>query len=131
MCFQTEAIKEFIGKSIPTSGLVYSAAMAGNVDPTVAACSILHPCAFCLCGPNHGQPINGFITPTTADVSPCLEHDMNMLRLETDAPSRNSNESNSDTTSSDQSSPPNTPMLTQNIFNKRMFKMFFQNLHNT
>ena len=85
--------------------------MAGTVDPTAALYPVAPGCDYC------SQQMNGFVSPATAEI-PCLEHDMNMLRLEANATSRNSNGSNSDTTSSEQSSPPNTPMLPQNNFNK-------------
>jgi hypothetical protein len=100
-------------EQVPRTNLIaYTTAMPGTVDPNAATLYAIGPsCDLC------AHQINGFVTPATGEI-PCLEHDMNMLRLEASAPSRNSNGSNSDTTSSDQSSPPNTPLLPQNNFNK-------------
>lgn len=90
--------------------------MSPNPTGNAVGCSVSHPCQYCLSVQN-GNQVNGFVSAAT-DMGPCIDH-MRMLRLDSDAPSRNSNSSNSDTTSSEHS-PSNTPMpvLSQANFNK-------------
>ncbi len=87
------------------------------VPSTMVPNAVSQQCPLCNAGPNNSQ-INGFVSPAGVDMVSCIDHDMHMLQLESDAPSRNSNSSNSDATSSDHSSPPNTPILAQNNYTK-------------
>lgn len=112
-------MKDFVESSVPRADLLYAPAIHAAVDPNTA---LFHnaTCNYCtnhMCVQNSTPQINGYVPPVTSELSG-VEHDMNILCLDADAPSRNSNGSNSDTTSSDQSSPPHTPVLPQNNFNK-------------
>lgn len=102
---------------LPNSGLLYATSMAvpATIVPNSAAS---HQCPLCHVGSNVAPAaahLNGFVSEL---VPSCIDHDMSALRLDSDQPSRNSNSSNSEGTSSDQSSPPNTPLLVQNSYKK-------------
>lgn len=101
---------------MPNTGLLYATSMTvpATIVPNSAAS---HQCPLCQAGSNIAAAhLNGFVSEL---VPSCIDHDMNVLRLDADGPSRNSNSSNSEGTSSDQSSPPNTPLLVQNSYSKR------------
>lgn len=107
---------------MPNSGLLYATSMAvpATIVPNSAAS---HQCPLCQANSNVAAAaahLNGFVSEL---VPSCIDHDMSVLRLDADPPSRNSNSSNSEGTSSDQSSPPNTPLLVQNSYNKRKFRV--------